>query len=172
MIPDPPTLFTPTVMTQEDYDLFYAPQATETESEEEDPFADFFVSGEDAVTYEDGLYYLSLYINDEYVGDIETKFANPEKLLNATDLSSYLSSTLKTEANERLFAGNPQYLSLEDLQARGMPTTFDSAAFALHMTVDYNDMTVRILSVASGSSSRRDRYTMSGATVLDPAKFS
>jgi hypothetical protein len=90
--------------------LFYAPQATETESEEE-ILCDFFVSGEDAVTYEDGLYYLSLYINDEYVG---TSRRNSPILRNAQrhHLSSYLSSTLKTEANETTVRRESQYLSL------------------------------------------------------------
>lgn len=171
MVPDIPNMATPTVISQEDYDLFYAPQAEQTD--EKDPFADFVVSGEEeSVTYDDGLYYLSLYVNDEYLGDIETKFANPAKLLNTKELNNFIGGMLKTEANARLFSDNLEYLSLEELAARGLPTRFDSTAFALYMTIDYNDLSVRVLSVTSTYGSRRDRYALSGAIELPPAKFS
>lgn len=174
VVPGPPKMQDPIVVTQEDYDAFYAPQQEEGQNEEKDPFADFFVSGEDTSSlYENGQYFLSFYVNDEYVGDIETEFAQPTKLVNTTDLHRYLDSTLKADASIRLFAGNPEYLSLEELAARGMPTTFDSAAFALHMTVNYNDMSVRILSVSTTSpGGKRDTYALSGATELTPAKLS
>ncbi|MFA6844589.1 MAG: hypothetical protein WCR02_02570 [Sphaerochaetaceae bacterium] len=166
-----PLLLDPSVVTQQDYDTFHAPQASS--STEEDPFADFYVAGEDdTVAYDDGMYYLSLYINDEYSGDIEVRFVHPDQLVNMTELSNFLSGMLTSEAQERVFAGNPGYLSLAELKARGVDATFDSTAFSLNLNIPYGDLALRILSVSSTYSNKRDRYALNGAVDLKPAKFS
>jgi outer membrane usher protein len=172
-IPAVPTMFEPFVCTQEDYEMFYAAPA-ETTTNEEDPFADFYVAGEEqAVTFEDGVYYLALYVNDEYVGDLETKFAGGEKLVNMTEFSNYVGGMLTEASSSRILGGNDAYLSIEDLKQRGVDITFDSTAFALYAKIEYTDLSVRVLSVSTqNGANKRDRYTLTGAVDLPPAKFS
>ncbi len=89
VLPPEPFMFEPAVYTQEDYDMFFkgvepAPQ------DANDPFADFFVSGESDMAYDDGWYYMSLYINEEYSGDIEVQLSGDEQALNAVELQLIL----------------------------------------------------------------------------------
>ena len=174
LVPQPPFLFEPSFMTQEDYSLFYAAQPAAEGDAGSDPFADFYIAGEgdDSMLYEDGTYYLSLYVNDEYCGEIETLFSGDQKMVNMSELKNYIGTDLTEEFYRQIFGDNHDYLSLEDLAGRSVQSSFDSTAFALYLTIPYSDLAMRTLSVTTRYTNRRDQYAMSGATELKPAKFS
>jgi outer membrane usher protein len=175
MIPtQEPIFFEPAVYSVEDYETFIAPQYSDVPlSEEDDPFADFFVSGEDStIAFDNGLYYLGLFVNDEYVGDIEANFVDGTQSLNVVELSMFIGDFITDETYERLFSDNLAYISIEELKNRGIETVFDSTDFSVSMSFGVEEMPIRTISVNAGSINRRDAYTLNGSLVLEPAMFS
>jgi outer membrane usher protein len=171
VVPDPPFMFEPMVMTEEEWDLFYGGSFKEEEYND-DFFADFFVVGEDAVIqYDDGFYYLGLYVNNELIGDIEVEFVGEQRLLNANELSQYVGPYITDAANQRLFGDGLAYISLEELRSRNVEARYDAAEFAVYLQFSLEDMPERTISITSRSINRREQYGISGAIVLDPAKF-
>lgn len=108
-IPEAPFLFEPTVYTLEDWYNFFATSEPVQQSGD-DPFADFFVSGEGSIVYDDGWYYMGLYINDEYAGDIEVLLGDGTQSLNSAELSLMLSEMITDEAYQAIFGTNEQHL--------------------------------------------------------------
>jgi outer membrane usher protein len=175
MIPtQEPIFFQPAVYTVEDYETFIAPQYSDVPlAEEDDPFADFFVSGEDStIAFDNGLYYLGLFVNDEYVGDIEADFVDGTQSLNVVELSLYIGDYITDETYERLFGDKLAYISLEELTNRGIETTFDSTDFSVAMSFGVEEMPIRTISISAGSINRREAYSLNGSIVLEPAVFS
>ncbi|AEV28581.1 hypothetical protein SpiGrapes_0745 [Sphaerochaeta pleomorpha str. Grapes] len=173
LVPPPPTFFEPSVYTLDDYDSFVAPVMLEAAPEEEDPFADFFVSGEDStIAFDNGLYFLGLFVNKEYVGDIEAEFNDGVQSLNTSDLSLFIGDYITDKTYELLFSDALPFISIEELNNRGVETVFDSTDFSVDMTFDVEEMPVKTISINGGTLNRRDAYSLSGAIVLDPAKFS
>ncbi len=170
-VPDPPYMFEPLVLSEEEFDMFY-PQSPAIDSTSDDFWADFFVVGQDAtIAFEDGFYFLNLFVNDERVGDIEVEFAQEQRLLSTEDLTYYVGTYITKEAYERIFGDGLQYLSLEDLMNRGVDARYDAVEFAVYLNFSIADMPERSVSVTSSSINRREQYGMSGAIVLKPAKF-
>ena len=170
-IPDPPYIFEPMVLTIEEYDTFFPPVSTDQVSED-DFWADFFVVGQDEViAYEDGNYYLGLYINTEYVGDVEVSFADQKQSINTSELSSFIGDYITDSAYTRIFGSGAPYLSIEELNAMGIDASYDSAAFIINLNFGLDDMPERSISITSKSINRREQYGMSGALTLQPAKF-
>lgn len=171
VVPDPPFIFEPMVLTEEEWDLFYG-GSFEQEEYTDDFFADFFVVGEDSVIeYEDGYYYLGLYVNNELAGDIEVEFAGASRLLNTSELIQYVGPYITDAANERIFGDGLQYISLEQLEQRNVQASYDAATFAIYLQFSLDDMPERTVSITSRSINRREQYGISGAIVLEPAKF-
>nr|WP_321304673.1 hypothetical protein [uncultured Sphaerochaeta sp.] len=171
VVPDPPFIFEPMVLTEEEWDLFYG-GSFEEEEYTDDFFADFFIVGEDAVIqYDDGFYYLGLYVNNELIGDIEVEFIGEQRLLNANELSQYVGPYITDAANQRLFGDGLDYISLEELRSRNVEARYDAAEFAVYLQFSLEDMPERTISITSRSINRREQYGISGAIVLDPAKF-
>lgn len=171
-VPGEPLLFEPMVLSEEEYDMFYpvfsAPSITD-----DDFFADFFVVGADStVLYEDGLYYLGLFVNEDYVGDIEVNFEDNTQAVNSSELARFIGRYITQGASNRLFGDQKDYLTIEEINARGVEATYDSTAFNIELTFGLEDMPERAVSVTSTSINRREQYGMSGAIVLKPAKFS
>lgn len=169
-VPEAPYMFEPLVLTEDEYDMFFP---SETADPAEDDFwADFFVVGQDEViAYDDGNYYLGLYVNDEYVGDIEVEFAGEKQSLNASELSLFIGDYVTDDAYARIFGTEESYLSLEELMGKDIEARYDSAAFAIFLTFNLDDMPERTISITSSSINRREQYGMSGAITLKPAKF-
>ncbi len=171
-VPDVPFMFEPMVLSEEEYEMFF-PVMVATQALDDDFFADFFVVGADStVAYDDGLYYLGLYVNEDYVGDIEVKFEGDVQSVNAAELSQYIGDYITKEASVRLFGDKLDYLSIEQIHNRGVEATYDSAAFSISLTFGLEDMPERLVSVTAASINRREQYGMSGAIVLTPAKLS
>ena len=171
LIPPIPFLFEPMVMSEEEYNIFYA-GADDFSYEDDDFWADFFIVGEGStVAYDDGFYFLNLFVNDERVGDVEVEFRGETRLVNSEELSYYVSPHITQAAFERLFGDHLSSISLEELNARGVLATYDSAAFAVYLTFSLEDMPERMVSITTSSINRRQQYGMSGAIVLKPVKF-
>ncbi len=171
VVPDPPFMFEPMVLTEEEWDLFYG-GSFEEEEYTDDFFADFFIVGEDAVIqYDDGFYYLGLYVNNELIGDIEVEFVGEQRLLNTNELSQYVGPYITDAANQRLFGDGLAYISLEELRRGNVEARYDAAEFAVYLQFSLEDMPERTISITSRSINRREQYGISGAIVLDPAKF-
>jgi outer membrane usher protein len=171
VVPDPPFLFEPMVLTEEEWDLFYG-GSFEEEEYTDDFFADFFIVGKDtAIQYEDGFYYLGLYINNEIAGDIEVEFVGEQRLLNTNELAQYVGPFITEAANQRIFGDGLAYISLEALQSRNVEARYDAAEFAIYLQFSLEDMPERTVSITSRSINRREQYGISGAIVLEPAKF-
>lgn len=169
-VPDPPYMFEPMVLTEEEYNMFY-PAATQTASEQ-DFWSDFFVVGQDAlVAFDDGFYYLALNVNGEYVGDIEVEFKGESRLLNSDELSQFIGSFITPAANQRIFGDKLSSLSLEQLNLRNVEAIYDSQAFSISLTFNLDDMPERTVSISTSTINRREQFGMSGAIQLQPAKF-
>uniref|UniRef100_UPI00263A3206 hypothetical protein n=1 Tax=uncultured Sphaerochaeta sp. TaxID=886478 RepID=UPI00263A3206 len=171
LVPDPPYMFEPLVLTEQEYDMFY-PQPSAFVEPSDDFWADFFVVGQDAtIAFEDGFYFLNLFVNDERVGDIEVEFIQEQRLLSTEDLTYYVGTYITKAAYERIFGDGLQYLSLDDLRSRGVDARYDAVEFAVYLNFSIADMPERSVSVTASSINRREQYGMSGAIVLKPAKF-
>lgn len=171
-VPDVPFLFDPMVLSEEEYDMFY-PVMSDPQVMGDDFFSDFFVVGANStVAYEDGLYYLGLYVNGDYMGDIEVKFEADVQSVSTAELSLFIGEFITKAASERLFGDKLAYLSIEEINNRGVQATYDSAAFSISLDFDLQDMPERSVSITAASINRREQYGMSGAIVLEPAKVS
>ncbi len=170
-VPEAPFMFDPTVYTLEDWYTFFADPEPVMETGD-DPFADFFVSGEDSIIYDDGWYYMGLYINDDYVGDIEVLLEEGGQSLNSAELSLMLSGMITDDAYQAIFGTNEPYVALDRLSELGVYVEYNPSLFVVRLTFDINMMPVRNISVSSSYMSRRDRYSLSGSETLTPAKFS
>ena len=169
-IPEPPYIFEPLVLTEEEYDLFYP--AVTAEEPDDDFWADFFVVGQDQnIAFEDGFYYLKLFVNDEVVGDIEVEFLGESRLVNTGELALYVNPYLTEAAKSRIFGDGLPSLSIEQLNERGVEAYYDAIEFSIHLTFSIADMPERTISISSSTINRREQYGLSGAIVLKPAKF-
>ena len=70
----------------------------------------------------------------------------------------------------RIFNYEGEYMSSEELRARGVSCTYDTAAYTVSLTFDNIDMPVQIISIR-GSSSRYVYRPIAGAEILEPAVF-
>ncbi|HKL60105.1 MAG TPA: hypothetical protein VJ863_09410 [Sphaerochaeta sp.] len=171
-VPEVPFLFDPMVLSEEEFDMFY-PIMSDPQVMDDDFFADFFVVGADStIAYEDGLYYLGLYVNNDYVGDIEVKFEGDVQSVNTEELGLFIGDYITKGASDRLFGDKKPYLSIEEINARGVEAIYDSAAFTIALNFGLEDMPERSVSITAASINRREQYGMSGAIVLKPAKVS
>ena len=169
-VPEAPYIFEPLILSEDEFDMFFPEPATTVITD--DFWADFFIVGADAaIAFDDGFYFLSLFINDERVGDIEVEFVGERRLLNSEELAYYIGSFITNAANTRIFGDNKEYLSLEDLNERGVRASYDSVRFAVYLTFSIEDMPERTISITASAINRREQFGLSGAIVLDPAKF-
>jgi len=171
-VPEEPFLFEPMVLSEEEFDMFF-PVLTDVQQESDDFFADFFVVGADStIAYEDGLYYLGLLINGDYVGDIEVKFEGETQFINTLELSLFIGDFITKGTYQRLFGDNLPFLSIEEINNREVEATYDSAAFTVSLEFGIQDMPERSVSVTATTINRREQYGISGAILLKPANFS
>ncbi len=101
--PFEPILFPPFIQTQEEYDLFN-PSETEENQTDDDFFSDFYIAGEsDQALFDDGIYYLTLFVNGDRVGDVETKFEGSTYSIGSNSLYENVSGLLSDYCIQRLF---------------------------------------------------------------------
>ncbi|MFA5447415.1 MAG: hypothetical protein WC233_03990 [Sphaerochaeta sp.] len=170
-VPLPPFMFEPYIYSEDEFDPFWDDPFFD-QITDEDFWADFFVVGEDAtIAFDDGFYFLNLFINDELVGDIEVEFDGETRRINGEELSFYVVPHLTGDAYQRIFTSLPPFVSLEELETMGVTSRYNADAFAVYLTFNLQDMPERMISITSASINRRQQYGMSGAIELKPVKF-
>ncbi len=169
-IPFEPLIFAPYIQTQEEFDLF---NVTEEESNEfdDDFFDDFYIAGEsDEALFEDGIYFLTLFVNDELVGDVETKLEGSVYSIGANSLEENVSGLLSDYGNQRLFNRGVEYYTIEELNELGIEAEIDVVAFEVYLVFGVDDMPLRYLPVAQVEKNtlieRNEKYGISDALVL------
>lgn len=174
--PFEPILFPPYIQTQEEYDLFNPSEVEETPLDD-DFFSDFYIAGEsDQALFEDGIYYLSLYVNGDRVGDVETKFEGTIYSISANSLYENISSLLSEYGNDRLFNQGKVYYTIEELQDLGINAQIDVVAFEIYLEFGVDDMPVRYLPVSKVEQNslikRNEKYGISDAEVVEKSPIS
>lgn len=138
----------------------------------DDFWATFFIQGEDELLLEDGDYYMELLINGNEVGDVTVYMKNDVAYLVASEIRSYVSDTITDEADLRIFAHGSNLMSIEEFNAAGVETSFDSTAYTVSMWFSTDDMPVQVLSVRNTTGSVfSNRPPIAGAIELEPAVF-
>ena len=138
----------------------------------EDFWSTFYIAGEDELLLEDGVYYMTLVINNNELGSITTIMESGVASISADELKNYINGSITDEAESRIFYGGKQYLTIDDLLAAGVEATFDSAAYLVTLNFSTSDMPVQVLSLRGVSRGSLNRLPISGATILEPAVFS
>ena len=138
----------------------------------EDFWSTFYIAGEDELLLDDGVYYMTLVINNNEVGSITTLVEGGVASINSAELKDYIDGAITDEAENRIFFGNKEYLSESDLISAGVDAVFDNDSYLVTLNFSVSDMPVQILSVRGVSRGSLRRLPISGATVLDPAAFS
>ncbi|MGI6433574.1 MAG: hypothetical protein ACOXZ4_07065 [Sphaerochaetaceae bacterium] len=151
----------------------YVPPPLEPMEEEDDPWADFYVAGdEDYSIFGDETYLVPLLVNDEYLDDINITFADEGITIDVKEFKSIISELLTDEMKQKLFNTTQTSFTLEYLKQLGIENWYDYMQFELHMNFTAEMMPLRILSINRGSLIRYASYGMSGSTTLKPALFS
>lgn len=138
--------------------------------EEADFWADFYIAGEDELELADGIYYMDLYVNDNYTGYIETIVSDGEVSLNRDEFYSYISENIEDSLLDSIFGSNDPYIPLDILESLGVGTRFDSGTYSIYLTFSTADMPIQILSIRGRNSSSSFR-PIAGGMRLDPAVF-
>ena len=167
-VPDEPIMFEPLVMEMFEDDLFLPPV---TPVYDDDFFADFFVSGSDSLLIEDGVYYYKLYIDEDYLSDIEVVFENGIMSFQSFELKLYVGELITEKAYERIFNNAPEMINLEYLEEKGVESVCDDNNFTIKLHFSLIDMPERVLSITNYSTGR-DRFSLSGATEIKKNFFS
>ena len=148
--------------------------------EEEEVFADdslddfwasFYIAGEDDLTLEDGIYYMTLFVNDSETGSITVYAENGEVSLLSSELMTYLSGTVTDEFASRLFSSSSEYISLDYITSLGAEASYDAISYEVRLTLSPEDMPIQILSIGGLSSFRHTRRPITGGIDLEPAVF-
>ncbi|MGN0907068.1 MAG: hypothetical protein ACI4NM_07960 [Bullifex sp.] len=168
-VPDVPIMFEPWVMEEMDDDTLFLPPVTPVY--DDDFFADFFVSGSDTLTIEDGIYYYRLYAEQEYLGDIEVTYSDGIPLFSTAELKMYLGGLITEDAYSRIFDGAPDVCDSAYLTEREVVHEINDEAFTVTLFFTVTDMPERVLSVSSYSAGR-DRFSLSGAIPVERQFFS
>lgn len=142
----------------------------QVETYDDDFWADFFVQGEDEFILDAGYYYMALYVNENYEGEIEVYIENEYLALSMAQLQAYTSEYLTEEANQKLFEGQAEYLTPEELLALGVEASIDTLNFAVYVNFNNDDMPWNVISVA-GLDKKVSSRPIVGAENLEKEPF-
>ena len=139
--------------------------------EEADFWADFYIAGEDELELADGIYYMDLYVNENYLGRISTDVIGGKASINKAELRSYLSGSVNDNMIASLTEGSDAYISLDTISSLGVESEFDPDNYAVYLTFSSADMPVQILSIRGSAVSRNTFRPIAGGLNLNPAFF-
>ena len=176
-LPSAPSLIEPIATISDEIIPVIAPDPQTDDSffsgltpEEADFWADFYIAGEDELELADGIYYMDLYINEMYTGDITVSMKDGDPYLSSMELESYLDGTVTDDMMLRLFHVEDDFISLDYISSQNVVCSFDSIAYEVYLQFSLADMPVQVLSLRGVPRSGISR-TLAGATVLEPAAF-
>ncbi len=172
-VPGPPVFASPESVPVPEVPVFSpVVQALEGEAaaaEEEsgdDPWADFFFSDEE-MALEDGIYYFTLFVNDNAEGEAEVLIENGEVSISALDLSAYIYPFLEEEKAGMIFSSAEDYYSVDYLESMGIEAWADTAFFEYYVTVRSADMPLTKISVR-GTGTKVVVRPITGAVTVNP----
>ena len=140
------------------------------EEDDDDFWADFYIAGEDELSFEDGIYYMDLYVNKEYKGNIAVLMRDEIPYLFTSEIRTLISSDLTEDANNRIFALQKEELALDIFPSLGVEYTFDRDNYKIYLEFDSNDMPLMVISISSPYRSSVSR-PISDSITLEPAVF-
>lgn len=162
-VPSAPSLSNTAELVEEDFGV-YAPKYLE-----DDFWSTFYIAGEDDLLLDDGLYYMTLYINGTSVGSIRVQMTNGDAALFTADLREYIEGNITDEAEDRIFFESGEFIDLSYLASIGVENSIDTNSYAVYLTFDNEDMPIQILSLRpTGSFATRP---IAGALNVYPAAF-
>ncbi|MDC7246700.1 MAG: hypothetical protein PQJ47_12425 [Sphaerochaetaceae bacterium] len=143
------------------------------EEADDDFWADFYVAGEEDVSlFEDGEYYVPLYINDEYVTDMNIIFEGESLLIDLAEFESIIGESLIPSVYETLFEVEVEQISLQTLNALGIDGYYDYQTFELYLYFPTWMLPRQTLSINRTGLTRFSTYEMTGSTLLQRQWFS
>ena len=151
------------------------PVETETVEEEfdDDFWSEFFVAGEEDVSlFEEGSFYVPLFVNSDYIGDIMVTFQEEEVLLNRSELEQLTGEDLVERVRQALFDSEEENIALSYLNALGIEGFYDYATFELYLEFSTWMLPVKTISINQGDVKRYGSYEMSGSEILTTSFFS
>lgn len=144
-----------------------------SEEPEDDPWADFYVAGEeDYSIFDDGEYYVPLIVNTDYLDDITVTFLSDTIFVNVAEFRTLISEMLIDSFEAELFDTTEVYFSIDYLNEMGIETWYNYQTFELNMNFPTWMMPTRILSINRGRLARYSSYSMSGSSFIEPEPFS
>lgn len=167
LIPDKPSMLAVSVMEDPEV-IYYQPPRWE----DDDFWSTFYIAGSENLVLADGLYYMTLAINNESVGTIETLIENGEASISSETFRSYIEGNVIDEVMTLVFADESlQYIPLSYLNEISVGAKMDSDNYIIDITFSATDMPVQIISIRSTSGIPVARRPITGATTIDPAVF-
>ncbi len=167
LIPEKPSILAVNVMEDSEV-VYYQPPRWE----DDDFWSTFYIAGSEDLVLADGLYYMTLVINNESVGTIETLIENGEASISSEAFRSYIEGNVIDEVMALVFADESlSYIPLSYLNEISVAAKMDSDNYIIDITFSATDMPVQIISIRSTSGTPVARRPITGATTIDPAVF-
>lgn len=167
LIPEKPSILAVNVMEDSEV-VYYQPPRWE----DDDFWSTFYIAGSEDLVLADGLYYMTLVINNESVGTIETLIENGEASISSEAFRSYIEGNVIDEVMTLVFADESlSYIPLSYLNEISVGAKMDSDNYIIDITFSATDMPVQIISIRSTSGIPVARRPITGATTIDPAVF-
>ena len=167
LIPEKPSILAVNVMEDSEV-VYYQPPRWE----DDDFWSTFYIAGSENLVLSDGLYYMTLVINNESVGTIETLIENGEASISSETFRSYIEGNVIDEVMTLVFADESlSYIPLSYLNEISVGAKMDSDNYIIDITFSATDMPVQIISIRSTSGIPVARRPITGATTIDPAVF-
>jgi outer membrane usher protein len=139
----------------------------------EDDWADFYIAGEeDYSIFQNDSYYVPLFVNDEYLTDINVTFTDETLFISVLEFRGLISELLTDSFEKEFFGTTKKNFTLDDLNNQGIEAWFDYQTFELRMYFPSWMMPVRLLSINKGNLTRYSAYSMSGSEFINPSWFS
>ncbi len=133
---------------------------------------DEFVFSDAELELEDGSYYGVLFVNDDNTGSISVEQMEGVTYFVKSELENLLSGLLTDEYYAQFFALEDEYYSLEYISSMSESSSFDTLNLYLYLDFNSSQMPIRNISISGRSDTTSVDYSMSGATVLEPALIS
>ena len=167
LVPNAPVVYPPMleeVGVSEDWDSVI--------TENEDPWADFVFSDETA-TYEDGIFYPMLMINDEYYSEIEVEITKSQLSVSQSDLRLILKGLVTDSFFDELFSNNDEYYGEAYFNSKNVGFEYDESNFSVNLSFNVEQIPIRNISVTNTNVKiSREDYKVEDALEINPAAFS
>ena len=141
-------------------------------TESEDPWADFVFSDEVA-TYEDGIFYPMLMINDEYYSEVEAEIVQSQPSISQSDLRQVLKGLVTDSFFEEFFSNNNEYYGEAYFTSKNVGFEYDESNFSINLSFTVDQIPIRTISVTNTNVKiSREDYKVENALPVNPAAIS